>query len=67
MLKLVMIKNKRIQKLIEVMKKDGLTKADLSRKLNISYTQINRYVNGESVPGGLNNIEKIDNFIDEHK
>ena len=62
-----MIKNMRIQELMEIMKKNRWSKAYISRKLNISYTQINRYFAGTSVPGNLNNIEKIDKFIAEHK
>lgn len=66
MLMLVMIKNMRIQKLIETMKKNGFSKAYISRETKISYAQINRYMAGTSVPIGLNNIEKIDKFIAEH-
>ena len=62
-----MIKDKRIQDLIEVIKKNGFSKAFTSRETKISYSQINRYIAGESVPKGLNNIEKIDKFITEHK
>ena len=62
-----MIKNMRIQELIEVIKKNKFSKAYVSRETKISYSQINRYIVGESVPKGLNNIEKIDKFIAEHK
>jgi len=62
-----MIKNMRIQELIEVIKKNGFSKAFVARKTNISYSQINRYIIGESVPRDLNNIEKLDKFIAEHK
>ena len=62
-----MIKDMRVQDLVKIMDKNGWTKARMARMLNISYTQINRYFNGSSVPGGLNNIEKIDKFIAEHK
>lgn len=62
-----MIKNMRIQELIKIIKKNGFSKAYVARETNISYSQINRYIAGESVPGGLNNIEKLDKFITEHK
>jgi len=62
-----MIKNMRVQDLLRIMEKNHWTKARMARMLNISYTQINRYFNGSSIPGGLNNIEKIDKFITEHK
>ena len=57
----------RIQELIEIIKKNKFSKAFVARKTNISYSQINRYIKWESVPRGLNNIEKIDKFITEHK
>ena len=62
-----MIKDRRIQELVKIIKKNGWSKAKLSRVLNISYTQVNRYIAGTSVPGSLNNIEKIDKFITLHK
>jgi len=62
-----MIKNMRVQDLLRIKERNGWTMARIARMLNISYTQINRYFNGSSVPGGLNNIEKIDKFIAEHK
>jgi len=57
----------RVQDLLRIKERNGWTMARIARMLNISYTQINRYFNGSSVPGGLNNIEKIDKFIAEHK
>jgi len=62
-----MIKDMRIQELIEIIKKNGFSKAFTSRETKISYSQINRYIRGESSPRGLNNIEKLDKFITEHK
>ena len=67
MLNLVVMKNMRIQELIKVIKKNGFSKALVSRETKISYSQINRYISGDSVPSGLNNIEKLDKFIAEHK
>jgi len=55
-----------IRQLQDVWEDSGYSKAYMARELNISYKQVSRYLAGTSVPRGLNNITRIEEFIKKH-
>ena len=61
--KLGMNKNMTIQKLIEIMKKNGFTQVEMAFKLGISVPTLNRWLNGNSFTRSYNTIKMVDRFI----
>jgi len=61
-----MIKDKRIQKLIEVAKKNNIGPGRMANLIGVSYSTYNRYQKGETVPESHNTIEKIDRVIKKY-
>jgi DNA-binding XRE family transcriptional regulator len=61
-----MIKDIRIQKLIEVAKKNSIGPGMMARLIGVSYSTYNRYQKGETVPESHNTIEKIDRVIKKY-
>ena len=62
-----MIKNIRIQKLIEISIRKNLNYVSMCHQLGIGTTTWYRWVRGEAEPANKNIIEKIDKVINEHK
>ena len=61
-----MIKDKRIQELIEIAKKNNIGPGMMARLIGVSYSTYNRYQNGSTVPESHNTIEKIDRVIKKY-
>ena len=61
-----MIKDKRIQKLIKIAKKNRIGPGMMARLIGVSYSTYNRYQKGETVPESHNTIEKIDRVIKKY-
>lgn len=61
-----MIKDKRIQKLIEVAKKNSIGPGMMARLIGVSYSTYNRYQQGRTIPESHNTIEKIDRVIKKY-
>jgi len=64
--KLAMIKNIQIQKLIEIAKKNNYRAVDMCYKLGIGTTTWNRWIRGLAEPKNISIIEKIDKVINEY-
>jgi len=62
-----MIKNIRIQKLIEISIRKNFNYVKMCHDLGIGTTSWYRWIRGDAEPTGRNNIEKIDKFISEHQ
>lgn len=62
-----MIKNMRIQKLIEIAIKNNYRAIDMCYKLGIGTSTWNRWTRGISEPNNKSIIEKIDKVIGEHQ
>jgi len=67
MVKLGMIKNIRIQKLIEISIRKNLNYVTMCHLLGIGTTTWYRWVRGDAEPINRNTIEKIDKVIEENK
>jgi DNA-binding XRE family transcriptional regulator len=61
-----MIKDKRIQKLMEIAKKNNLGPGMMARLIGVSYSTYNRYQKGMTVPENQNTIEKIEKVIKKY-
>jgi len=62
-----MIKNIRIQKLIEISIRKNLNYVMMCHQLGIGTTTWYRWINGVAEPTNKSIIEKIDKVIDENK
>ena len=62
-----MVKNIRIQKLIEVAIKYGYSQAKMAVGCGVSVPTWNRWISGRSFTKSQNTIDKIDQFIALHK
>jgi len=67
MVKLGMIKNIRIQKLIEISIRKNFNYVTMCHKLGIGTTTWYRWINGSCEPTNKNIIEKIDKVINENQ
>ncbi|MCK4446009.1 MAG: hypothetical protein KAW56_02900 [Candidatus Marinimicrobia bacterium] len=67
MVKLGMIKNIRIQKLIEIALKNNYNYVTMCHKLGIGTSTWNRWTRGLAEPTNKNIIEKIDRVISKHQ
>ena len=67
MIILGMIKNMRIQKLIEIAIKNNLNYVEMCHKLGIGTSTWFRWTRGVSEPTNKNTIEKIDKVISKHQ
>jgi len=67
MVKLGMIKNIRIQKLIEISIRKNFNYVTMCHKLGIGTTTWYRWINGLCEPTNKNIIEKIDKVISENQ
>ena len=67
MVKLGMIKNIRIQKLIEISIRKNFNYVTMCYKLGIGTTTWYRWINGSCEPTNKNIIEKIDKVINENQ
>ena len=67
MVKLGMIKNMRIQKLIEIAIKNRFNYVEMCHLLGIGTSTWNRWTRGLAEPTNKNIIEKIDKVISEHQ
>ena len=65
--KLGMIKNMRIQKLIEIAIKNKYKPVDMCYKLGIGTSTWNRWIRGISEPNNKSIIEKIDKVINKYQ
>jgi len=65
--KLGMIKNIRIQKLIEISIRKNLNYVTMCHKLGIGTTTWYRWIRGDAEPANKNIIEKIDKVISENQ
>jgi len=61
-----MIKDKRIQELIKIAKKNNIGPGMMARLIGVSYSTYNRYQNGSTVPESHNTIEKIEKIIKKY-
>lgn len=61
-----MIRDKKIQKLIEIAKKNNLGPGMMARLIGVSYSTYNRYQKGETIPESQNTIEKIEKVIKKY-
>jgi len=61
-----MIKDMRIQRLIEIAKKNNIGPGMMARLIGVSYSTYNRYQKGETVPESQNTIEKIEKVIKKY-
>ncbi|GAJ10269.1 unnamed protein product [marine sediment metagenome] len=61
-----MIKDKRIQKLIKIAKKNNIGPGMMARLIGVSYSTYNRYQNGSTIPESHNTIEKIEKVIKKY-
>jgi len=61
-----MIKDKRIQELIKIAKKNNIGPGMMARLIGVSYSTYNRYQNGSTVPESHNTIEKIEKVIKKY-
>ena len=61
-----MIKDKRIQKLVKIAKKNNIGPGMMARLIGVSYSTYNRYQKGETVPESHNTIEKIVRVIKKY-
>ena len=62
-----MVKNYKIQKLIEIAVKNGYDQATMAVKLGISVPTWNRWIKESSFTKSKNTLKQIDQFIAEHK
>ena len=62
-----MIKNMRIQKLIEIAINGKLNYVEMCHRLGIGTTTWYRWINGVAEPANKSIIEKIDKVISEYK
>ena len=62
-----MIKNMRIQKLIEISIKKNLNYVAICHQLSIGTTTWYRWINGKAEPRNISIIEKIDKVISENQ
>ena len=62
-----MVKNYKIQKLIEIAVKNGYDQAKMAVELGISVPTWNRWIKERSFTKSRNTLKQIDQFIAEHK
>jgi len=67
MVKLIMIKNMKIQKLIEISLKNNYNYIDMCHKLGIGTSTWNRWTRGIAEPRNKSIIEKIDKVINKYQ
>ena len=60
-----MVKNMTIQKISEIIIKNGLSQAEAAFKLGISVPTLNRWLNGSSFTRSYNTLKTIDRFIQD--
>ena len=56
----------RIQRLVEIAKKNNIGPGMMARLIGVSYSTYNRYQKGETVPESQNTIEKIEKVIKKY-
>jgi len=61
-----MIKDKRIQELIKIAKKNNIGPGRMANLIGVSYSTYNRYQKGDTVPESHNTIEKIEKVIKKY-
>ena len=62
-----MTKNMKIQKLIEIAKKNNYNYLEMAHRLGVGTATWNRWTNGKCEPTNKNTIEKIDKIISKHQ
>ena len=66
MLKLVMIKNMNVKKLIEIVERYDMNQVDICKELDISVPTWNRWISGKSFTKSKNTLKQIAKVIKKY-